>query len=118
MWRDGDDLPVVAGFQGGYHTEHVVRLGSELTPDDVTDALIRVALYDVGGAVLADGSWLFDETQWQRTSGGDHVASVPPVIFHDDPVLGTTVEVVGEAELVDGRTSDFSVTMKLVEVEP
>lgn len=109
-WQDGADLPVVAGLQGGFHTEHVAFV--DLSLDDATDATIYASV-EIDGAEVANGGWIFDRSLWKE-SGDGLVTSLPVLVFADEPPYNTEAEVIGRIELVDGREESFQVTAVLV----
>lgn len=113
-WTDGQDLPVVAGPQGGFHTEHTVHVDSRLSNAQLNDAQLSVSVA-TPDETFADGTWIFFDTQWTRAADDDWTVSLPPLLNQDG--MGhydTDVTVSGVIELADGRSETFSADVTLV----
>lgn len=111
-WTEGGELPFVAGFQGGWHTEHTV-LVSAVSFEELDEVIIRASI-ERDDLSLASGGWSYERSEFDQIDDG-WVTSLPPLIFDDQPTVGETVVLAADAELSDGRAQEFRVNVTLVE---
>ncbi len=114
-WTDGGEIPVVAGFQGGFHTEHTARVDSRLPVAALDESQISVRL-ETEEQTLTEGAWIFYEMQWGRDDNDDWIVALPTAIMQDgNPHYDAEATLEATIELVDGRSETFSVGVTLVE---
>lgn len=111
-WAVGEELVVVAGPQGGYHTEHVAQT-TGATKTQLHLALIWAELWR-DDVVLARAGWEFYGDQW-REQGDGATTYLPPLVFDALPQPGEA-ELRGSLELTDGRTATYTIEITLSDV--
>ncbi len=109
-WPGEAEVEIVFGPQGGWHTDHAARVrgasSSELHLAIIWGEVWRDDL------ILARGGWEFRQPDWQPSGDGLRV-DLLPLVFDDEPEPGP-VELRGRAELLDGRSTTFTVPINLM----
>lgn len=109
-WPPSAEVIVIAGPQGGFHTDHAARIIGASNPA-LHLAVIWAEVWR-DDLVLARNGWEFWEDQWEPVEAG-FLVEIPALIFDDRPELGPA-ELRASLELRDGRAVDYTLDVNLV----